>query len=55
MGTCDLCGPNLLPLCPEEDNLDHDSEDEDFNLNWRQHKKVKQAYLELGRIESVTK
>jgi hypothetical protein len=54
-GLYDLCGPNLLPLCPEEDNSDQDNEDEDFNLNWRQQKKVKQVYLKLGMIKSVTK
>jgi hypothetical protein len=38
MGTCELCGLDLLPLCPYEDNMDHDSEDEDLNFEWRQYK-----------------
>jgi hypothetical protein len=40
MGTCELRGPYLLPLCIDENNPNHDYEDDDFDFNWRQYKKV---------------
>jgi hypothetical protein len=35
MGTCELCGPNFLFLCLDEDNLNHDNEYDFFFKNWR--------------------
>jgi hypothetical protein len=35
MGTCELCGLDLLPLCQDENNPYQDFEDDDFDFNWR--------------------
>jgi hypothetical protein len=40
MGTCELCGPNFLFLCPYEDNLNHDNEDDlkkKLEVAWQGH------------------
>jgi len=33
MGSCGLCGLELLPLCPDEGNTGHENEDEDLSFD----------------------
>jgi len=55
MGTCELCGLDLLPLCPDENNPNHDFKDDDFDFNWRRHKKVTTCVSKAWRDRKCNK
>jgi hypothetical protein len=45
MGICELCGPNLLSLCPNED----------FSFEWKGYKKVKTWVSRAGKDQHYNK